>query len=81
MAIELVPLCTLGVQLQPPIAVGTGCAGTRVIFEVAGVQVKGDRLRAKMTGAQPRTGNSSVLRERQRLMSGRRFAPMTARSS
>jgi hypothetical protein len=26
MAIELVPLCTLGVQLRPPIAVGTGCA-------------------------------------------------------
>ena len=51
MAIELVPLCTLRVQLKPPIAVGTGCAGTRVIFEVASVQVKGDRLRAEMTGA------------------------------
>ena len=51
MAIELVPLCTLGVQLRPPIAVGTGCAGTRVIFEVASIQVKGDRLRAEMTGA------------------------------
>jgi hypothetical protein len=49
--IELVPLCTLGVQLRPPIVVGTGCAGTRVIFEVASVQVKGDRLRAEMTGA------------------------------
>ena len=53
MAIELVPLCTLGVQLRPPVAVGTGCAGTRVIFEVASVQVKGDRLRAEMTGAAP----------------------------
>ena len=51
MAIELVPLCTLRVQLKPPIAVGTGCAGTRVIFEVASVQVKGDRLRAEMMGA------------------------------
>ena len=51
MAIDLVPLCTLRVQLKPPIAVGTGCAGTRVIFEVASVQVKGDRLRAEMTGA------------------------------
>jgi hypothetical protein len=51
MAIELVPLCTLRVQLQPPIVVGTGCAGTRVIFEVASVQVKGDRLRAEMMGA------------------------------
>ena len=51
MAIELVPLCTLRVQLKPPIAVGTGCAGTRVIFEVASVQAKGDRLRAELTGA------------------------------
>ena len=51
MAIELVPLCTLRVQLRPPIAVGTGCAGTRVIIEVASVQVKGDRLRAEMMGA------------------------------
>ena len=51
MAIELVPLCTLRVQLRPPIAVGTGCAGTRVIIEVASVQVKGDRLRAEIMGA------------------------------
>ena len=51
MAIELVPLCTLRVQLKPPIVVGTGCAGTRVIFEVASVQAKGDRLRAELTGA------------------------------
>jgi hypothetical protein len=41
MTIELVPLCTPRVQLKPPIVVGTGCAGTRVIFEVAGVQLKG----------------------------------------
>jgi uncharacterized protein DUF3237 len=51
MAIELVPLCTLQVQLKPPIEVGTGCAGTRVIIEVADIQVKGDRLRAEMAGA------------------------------
>ena len=51
MAIDLVPLCTLRVQLKPPIAVGTGCAGTRVIIEVASVQVKGDRLRAELMGA------------------------------
>jgi hypothetical protein len=29
MAIELVPLCTIRVQLKPPIEVGTGPAGTR----------------------------------------------------
>ena len=51
MAIELVPLCTIRVQLKPPIVVGAGCAGTRVIFELASVQLKGDRLRAEMMGA------------------------------
>jgi Protein of unknown function (DUF3237) len=51
MAIELVPLCTVHVKLKPPIEVGTGCAGTRVIVEVASAQVKGDRLRAELAGA------------------------------
>jgi uncharacterized protein DUF3237 len=51
MAIDLVPLCTLQVQLKPPIEVGAGCAGTRVIVEVASIQVKGDRLCADMAGA------------------------------
>jgi hypothetical protein len=51
MAIELVPLCTLHVQAKPPIEVGAGCAGTRVIFELAGIQAKGDRLNAEMAGA------------------------------
>ena len=50
MAIELVPLATLQVQLKPPIEVGAGCAGTRVIIEVASIQVKGDRLNAEMMG-------------------------------
>jgi hypothetical protein len=50
MAVELVPLCTLRVQLKPPIVVGAGCAGTRVIVEVASVQVKGDRLSGEMEG-------------------------------
>jgi hypothetical protein len=51
MAIELVPLCTAHTQLKPPIEVGPGCAGTRVIVEAASFQVKGDRLRAEMAGA------------------------------
>jgi hypothetical protein len=51
MSIELVPLCALQVQLKPPIEVGAGCAGTRLIIEVASIQVKGDRLRAEMMGA------------------------------
>jgi hypothetical protein len=41
MAIELVPLCTVRIQLKPPIEVGAGPAGTRMIFELASVQVKG----------------------------------------
>lgn len=51
MSIELVPLCALQVQLKPPIEVGAGCAGTRLIIEVASIQAKGDRLRAEMMGA------------------------------
>ena len=50
MAIELVPLCTVHVQLKLPIEVRTGCAGTRVIFEVASAQAKGDRLRGELAG-------------------------------
>jgi pimeloyl-ACP methyl ester carboxylesterase len=51
MSIELIPLCALQVQLKPPIEVGAGCAGTRLIIEVASIQAKGDRLRAEMMGA------------------------------
>jgi len=51
MALDLVPLCTLHMQLKPPIVVGTACAGRRVIVEVASVEVKGDRLRGEMMGA------------------------------
>jgi hypothetical protein len=51
MAIELVPLCTMRVQLKPPIELGAGPAGTRLIIEAASAQVKGDRLRAEMLGA------------------------------
>ena len=51
MAIELVPLCTLHGQCKPPIEVGAGCAGTRVVVEVASAEVKGDRLRAELAGA------------------------------
>jgi hypothetical protein len=41
MAIELVPLCTIHLQAKPPIEVGAGPAGTRMIFEITSVQVKG----------------------------------------
>jgi Protein of unknown function (DUF3237) len=51
MAIELVPLCTMRAQLKPPIEVGAGPAGTRLILECASFQVQGDRLRGEMMGA------------------------------
>ena len=51
MAIELVPLCTLRIQLKPPVAAGAGPTGTRLIVELASVQVKGDRLRGEMLGS------------------------------
>jgi hypothetical protein len=51
MAIELLPLCTIRIQLKPPIDVGAGPAGTRMIFELASAQVKGDRLAGAMLGA------------------------------
>jgi hypothetical protein len=50
MAVELVPLCTVHVQLKPAIEVGTGPAGTRLIFEVESAELKGDRLSAQMAG-------------------------------
>jgi hypothetical protein len=51
MSIELVPLCTLRIQLKPPIEVGTGPAGNRLIFEVATVKLEGDRLNGEMMGS------------------------------
>jgi hypothetical protein len=39
------------VQLKPPIEVGAGPAGTRLIFEVESARVDGERLRGDMLGA------------------------------
>ena len=51
MAIELLPLCTMRVQLKPPIEVGTGPAGTRLIFEAESAKFDGERFSGKMVGA------------------------------
>jgi len=51
MAIDLVPLCTLRLQLKPPIQINAGPAGTRLIVELVSAQVQGDRLRGEMLGA------------------------------
>jgi Protein of unknown function (DUF3237) len=49
-AIELAPLCTIRIQLKPPIEVGPGPAGTRMIFELANAQVQGERLARALLG-------------------------------
>lgn len=50
MAIELVPLCTVKVQLKPPITIEGGPAGTRMIFEVAGAEAEGEGFTATLKG-------------------------------
>ena len=51
MGIELVPLCRMRVQLKPPIEVGAGPLGTRMIFEAESVKFDGDRFSGEMAGA------------------------------
>lgn len=51
MAIELVPLCTIRIQLKPPINVGAGPAGSRLIAEVASAEFTGQRLAGRLEGA------------------------------
>jgi hypothetical protein len=51
MSIELVPLCTVRIQLKPPLELGAGPAGTRLIFEVMSAKAEGDRLNAELMGA------------------------------
>lgn len=42
MAIELLPLYTMRIQANPPVEVGAQPAGTRMVFDEAGVHVRGD---------------------------------------
>ncbi|WP_433508154.1 DUF3237 domain-containing protein [Pseudonocardia halophobica] len=51
MTIELVPLCTLRIELKPPIEVGCGAAGTRLVGELASAKIEGERLSAEMVGS------------------------------
>ena len=45
------PLCTIRIQLKPPIEVGAGPADTRMIFELASAEAKADRLAGALLGA------------------------------
>lgn len=50
MTMEFVPLCTMIVELEPTLAVGTGPAGDRSIGGVRSVTVSGERLNATLAG-------------------------------
>ncbi|KMS52009.1 hypothetical protein V474_02870 [Novosphingobium barchaimii LL02] len=48
--IELVPLCTISVELLPSLSVGTGPAGNRSVGGIASATVTGERLNAVLAG-------------------------------
>lgn len=48
--IDLIPLCTVVIDLAPSLAVGVGPAGDRSVGEIRGVTVTGERLNATLTG-------------------------------
>ena len=50
MAIELVPLATARIQLQPFITLETTPRGTLHIVELSDIRIEGDRLQAKQKG-------------------------------
>ncbi|MGH9016492.1 MAG: DUF3237 domain-containing protein [Acidimicrobiales bacterium] len=50
MSIELVPLCTMVVELADPLVLPNTPSGTRVIVEVKSFTVEGERLRATHKG-------------------------------
>ena len=48
--LELVPLCTMTLDLAPSLAIGTGPAGDRSVGGIRGAIVSGDRLNATLAG-------------------------------
>lgn len=48
--IELVPLCTLELDLAPSLTVGTGPAGDRNIGEIRSATLSGERLQGSLAG-------------------------------
>ncbi|SNS78879.1 Protein of unknown function [Geodermatophilus pulveris] len=51
MTIELVPLCTMHITVRPPLEVGTGPTGTRLLFEQESVKFEGERFSGELAGA------------------------------
>jgi len=50
MGLELIPLGRADVALAPPIVIPGGPLGTRIIVEVQGFTLSGDRINAKLKG-------------------------------
>ena len=51
MGLELVPLCTMVIELAEPVILPNTPAGTRVIVEVSDARVDGERLRGRVKGS------------------------------
>lgn len=49
-SLQLVPLCRLIGQLEPPIVLENTPSGTRYIFPVKGIRIEGERIKANMKG-------------------------------
>lgn len=50
MLMELVPLCTVQLGLEPPLNVGEGPAGHRMVVEISTMELTGPRLNASLKG-------------------------------
>ena len=51
MAIELVPLCTMTLDVAPGLVLGLTATGERSVSEIRGVTVTGERLKGEQAGA------------------------------
>lgn len=47
---KLVQECSFSATLKPPVPVGAGPIGTRMVYEVSGGEVVGERLRGRVLG-------------------------------
>lgn len=48
---ELLPLCTVDLELAPATLVGEGPSGTRMVVDVTGMTISGERLNAELKGS------------------------------
>lgn len=48
--LELIPLCTVELTIADPLLVGEGPSGNRLVAEIVGFDVAGERLKARLKG-------------------------------